>query len=240
MLFGQSDCARAYEFVQQQLKTGNQAYIVYPLLDPSDKLQLKAASEQVDLLAKQQLSAFRVGLIHGQMKSAAKDEIMARFRRRQIDALVATVVIEVGLDVPTANLLVVQHAERFGLSQLHQLRGRIGRSDRQGYCLLIASGRTQIARQRLGALVKTTDGFRIAEEDLRLRGPGQFFGTAQHGLPELKLADLLDDWQLLLLARRDAGKILQSDGQLTQREHQAIRAAVLKRYADRFELIQAG
>ena len=174
MLFEESDHKQAYQFVQEQLQAGNQGYIVYPLLDPSDKLQLKAASRQAKQLAGNQLSKFRVGLIHGQMSSAAKNEVMDQFRQGLLDVLVATVVIEVGLDVPAANLLVVENAQRFGLSQLHQLRGRIGRAGQQGYCLLIASAGTVTSRQRLNALLETSDGFRIAEEDLRLRGPGRF------------------------------------------------------------------
>jgi len=238
-LYDESDRRRAYQFVCRQLQNGNQGYIVYPLLDPSDKLQLKAARQQVEQLAARELAQFRVGLIHGQMKSAEKDQVMQRFRSGELDVLVATVVIEVGIDVPTANLLVVEHAERFGLAQLHQLRGRVGRAGKQGYCVLIGSARTLPAKRRLEVLVKTNDGFRIAEEDLRLRGPGEFFGTVQHGLPELKVADLLEDWDLLTQAREDAQRILDRDVQLVRGEHRALRAAMLKQYAGRFELIEA-
>jgi ATP-dependent DNA helicase RecG len=149
------------------------------------------------------------------------------------------VVIEVGVDVPDANVLVVEHAERFGLAQLHQLRGRIGRAGGQGHCLLLANATTEQARQRLAVLLKTTDGFKIAEEDLRIRGPGQFFGTAQHGLPELKLADLVDDFPLLIQARKDALQLLKKDPALSWQKNRMIRDELFRRFGDRIKLIEA-
>ncbi len=162
---------------------------------------------------------------------------MAEFRSGGIQVLVASVVVEVGLDVPAANVMVIMHAERFGLAQLHQLRGRIGRSAADAICILVASPRNPIARRRLEVLGKTSDGFEVAEEDLRLRGPGEFFGTRQHGLPELKVANLIDDFELLRMARRDAFAIVKEDPSLAAPHHQQLRREVLRAYEGRLELL---
>jgi len=162
---------------------------------------------------------------------------MHEFQAGKIQALVASVVVEVGLDVPAATVMVVMHAERFGLAQLHQLRGRVGRSARDATCILVASAKNPVARRRLEVLEATGDGFRIAEEDLRLRGPGEFFGTRQHGLPELKVADLLEDFELLRLARRDAFQIVREDPELSAPHHQQIRRQVLRAYGGKLELL---
>ncbi len=239
-LYRQSQINEVWNFVKSKLKAGEQGFIVYPLLNPSDKLELKSAAEQAEYLAKNVFPEFRVELIHGQMKSETKRDIMRKFKEKQIDLLVATVVIEVGIDVPDATVLVIEHSERFGLSQLHQLRGRVGRSGQQGYCLLIADARNKIAKKRLSVFTKTTDGFKIAEEDLRIRGPGEFFGTAQHGLPELKVADLIDDYQLMLIARNDVQKILRDDPHLAKVEHKKLREQLIRRLGDKFKFIDAG
>jgi ATP-dependent DNA helicase RecG len=166
-----------------------------------------------------------------------RSAVMSQFHARRLDVLVASVVVEVGLDVPSAGVMMVMHAERFGLAQLHQLRGRIGRGGQDAACILVASPRNPLARRRLEVLEGTHDGFKIAEEDLRLRGPGEFFGTRQHGLPELKVADLAEDFELLRLARRDAFAIVKDDPALEAPHHQQLRRQVLRAYADRLELM---
>ncbi len=226
-----------YDLVRSKLAAGQQAYFIYPLVTPSPQLELSAAEDAYKELSQGQLKNFSVGLIHGQMPPAKKEAAMRLFHAGKVQVLVASVVVEVGLDVPAANVMVVMHAERFGLAQLHQLRGRIGRSKADATCILVASPKNPVARQRLAVLEETHDGFRIAEEDLRLRGPGQFFGTEQHGLPELKVADLIEDFELLRLARRDATAILHEDPALTAPHHQQLRREVLRAYAGRLELL---
>ncbi|MHC4561809.1 MAG: helicase-related protein [Planctomycetota bacterium] len=162
---------------------------------------------------------------------------MDQFRHGEINVLAASVVVEVGMDVPNANVMVVMHAERFGLAQLHQLRGRVGRSSEDAVCILVAGPKNPLAQQRLDVLVETNDGFRIAEEDLRIRGPGEIFGTRQHGLPELKVADLIEDFELLRLARRDAFAMIKDDPYLAAPEHQQLRTEVIAAYGGRLELI---
>lgn len=248
----------AWRFVRQRLAEGERAYVVYPLVEESDALPLKAASREVESLARTALHGFRLGLLHGRMKAAEKASVMDRFRRGDVQVLVSTTVIEVGVDVPEATVMVVQHAQRYGLSQLHQLRGRVGRSGRKSYCLLIAestgvsvegpakrdempdafAGRmSEAALARLDILCQTSDGFSIAEEDLRLRGPGEMLGTRQHGMPAFKFADLMEDFSLLTEARNDAAALLQSDPQLAGPDHQLLKDAVLNRYADVLGLI---
>ena len=221
----------------EKLRAGQQAYFIYPLVSPSPQLELQAAQEAYEELSKGVLGEFGVGLIHGQLPGAAKQAVMRDFAAGRIRVLVASVVVEVGLDVPAANVMVVMHAERFGLAQLHQLRGRIGRGARDATCLLVASPSNPVARERLAVLAKTDDGFKVAEEDLRLRGPGEFFGTRQHGMPELKVADLIEDFDLLRLARRDAAEILAEDPDLTAPHHQQIRWELRRLYADRLDLM---
>ncbi len=206
-------------------------------MTPSPQLELTAAEDAFRELSKGPLREFSVGLIHGQMPAAKKDSAMAAFRAGRTQVLVASVVVEVGLDVPSANVMVVMHAERFGLAQLHQLRGRIGRSGADATCILVASPKNPIAKQRLDVMARTSDGFEIAEEDLRIRGPGEFFGTRQHGLPELKVADLVEDFELLRMARRDAMEIVNEDPAIAAPHHQRLRREVMKMYAGRLELL---
>lgn len=239
ILYRQNQLPKIWEFLRDKLNAGEQGFVVYPLLHASDKIELKSATEQKKILSKEIFPEFNVELIHGKLKSGEKRQIMQKYARKEIDLLVATVVIEVGIDVPDASVLVIEHAERFGLSQLHQLRGRIGRGGQQGYCLLTANLRTEEAKKRLGVFTKTNDGFRIAEEDLRIRGPGEFFGTNQHGLPELKLADLIDDYELLLEARRDVENILKSDPQLEAKNHQVLKHELKYRLKNKLDLISA-
>ena len=226
-----------WRFVREKLTAGQQAYVVYPLVSPSPELELTAAQEAREELAAGELKGFRLGLVHGQMPQAQKDRAMADFRAGRIQALVASVVVEVGVDVAAANVMVVMHAERFGLAQLHQLRGRIGRGRSDATCVLVASRAGPEASRRLAVLAGTSDGFKIAEEDLRIRGPGEFFGTRQHGLPELKVADLIEDFELLRLARRDAFEIVREDPFLSAPHHQQLRREMLRAYADRLDLL---
>ncbi len=227
----------AWSFVRSRLERGEQAYIVYPLVEESEDLPLKAAAAEVDRLAGSVLRGYEVDLLHGRMRPAEKAEVMQRFRSGAVRALVSTTVIEVGVDVPNATVMVIQHAERYGLSQLHQLRGRIGRGSRSSYCLLFSDAVGEVSSARLAILCETSDGFRIAEEDLRLRGPGEMLGKRQHGLPAFRVADLVGDLDLLEQARDDAAVILRADGDLTQREHLPLRKAMSKRYAEVLGLI---
>lgn len=194
-----------YEFVLSKLNSGQQAYIVFPLVEESEKLDLRAATESYEELSQTIFSGKKVALLHGRMNSQEKESIMADFKKGEIDVLVSTTVIEVGVDVPNVSIMVIEHAERFGITQLHQLRGRVGRGAEQSYCILIAEHtQTEEARLRLNTMKETGDGFKIAEVDLKLRGPGEFFGTRQHGMPELKIADPINDMQLLQKAREAA------------------------------------
>ena len=195
----------AYEFVKRQLDRGRQAYVVYPLVEESAKVDLKAATEMADHLAQEVFQAYRVALLHGRMKQDAKDRVMTAFSRGEHHLLVSTTVVEVGVDVPNASVMVIEHAERFGLAQLHQLRGRVGRGPHQSYCVLLYQPPlSEQGRTRLKAVAETTDGFVIAERDLELRGPGDFFGTRQSGMPTLRVGDLLRDHAIMEEARREA------------------------------------
>jgi ATP-dependent DNA helicase RecG len=207
------------------------------LVTASDQLDLTAAMDAYRDLAGGPLGEFGVGLIHGQMPNDEKDAVMRRFRDGAVRVLVASVVVEVGVDVSQANVMVIHHADRFGLAQLHQLRGRVGRGRDDATCILVGSPRNPIAQRRLEILAETNDGFRIAEEDLRIRGPGEIFGTRQHGLPELKVADLVEDFELLRLARRDAFALIDEDPDLAAPHHQQLRRAVRQLYGDRLNLL---
>jgi ATP-dependent DNA helicase RecG len=194
-----------YTFIREQLDAGRQAYVIYPLVEESAKVDLKAATEMADQLAQEIFPAYHVGLLHGRMPSQGKDRVMKAFAAGELHVLVSTTVVEVGMDVPNANVMIVEHAERFGLSQLHQLRGRVGRDRHQSYCFLMYQAPlSDEARDRLQAMTETTDGFEIAERDLMLRGPGDFFGTRQAGLPTFRMIDLARDRELLETARREA------------------------------------
>ncbi len=228
---------QAWAFVRSQLSRGEQAYVVYPLVEESETLPLKAASVEVERLGRSVLQGYEVGLLHGRMKPSEKADVMDRFRAGAVQALVSTTVIEVGVDVPNATMMVIQHAERYGLSQLHQLRGRIGRGSQKSYCLLFAETAGEAALARLSILCETSDGFKIAEEDLRLRGPGEMLGTRQHGIPAFKVANLIADLDLLEQARDDAAEILRFDAELTRQEHARLREALAQQYAGTLGLI---
>ncbi len=212
-----------WQFLRSQLTQGRQAFVVSPLVEENEELDLKSATQAFREFSENQLAGFRLALLHGRMKREEQQKIMAGFRAGAIDVLVSTVVIEVGVDIPNANIMVVLHAERFGLAQLHQLRGRIGRGREQGHFILLSHARTPEARERLSALSRTSDGFKIAEHDLRMRGPGEFLGSRQHGLPDLKLVDIVRDMEIIQGARNDAQKLLSVDPNLRSPSHLALR-----------------
>jgi ATP-dependent DNA helicase RecG len=225
-----------HAFVKRELDGGRQAYVIYPLVEESAKIDLKAATEMADHLAQEVFPEYRVGLLHGRLKADAKDRVMRAFAAGELQILVSTTVVEVGIDVPNASLMVVEHAERFGLSQLHQLRGRVGRGVHQSYCcLLYQAPLADEARERLKAMTDTTDGFVIAERDLQIRGPGDFFGTRQAGLPTFRLINLVRDRELLDVAQREAAQCLQSAA-----PSPAGTAELLKAWSSRFRLMDVG
>jgi ATP-dependent DNA helicase RecG len=225
-----------YAFVRQQLDEGRQAYVIYPLVEESEKIDLKAATEMADHLAQEVFPQYRVGLLHGRLKPDAKDRVMKAFASGELQLLVSTTVVEVGVDVPNASVMLVEHAERFGLSQLHQLRGRVGRDRHQSFCfLLYQSPLSAEARERLRAMTETTDGFEIAERDLMLRGTGDFFGTRQAGLATFRLIDLVRDRECLELARREAGAWLDASAPTS-----ATISRLVDAWEQRFRLIEIG
>jgi ATP-dependent DNA helicase RecG len=225
-----------YAFVREQMDAGRQVYVIYPLVEESEKVDLKAATEMADHLSQEVFQAYRVALLHGRMKPDAKERVMGAFSRGEIDVLVSTTVVEVGVDVANATVMLVEHAERFGLSQLHQLRGRVGRGAHASYCVLLyQSPLTDQSRDRLKALTDTTDGFVIAERDLEQRGPGDFFGTRQSGLPTLRVGDLLRDHRLMEEARREAVVALDD-----VRESETLTALVRSSWEQRFGLVGVG
>lgn len=216
------DRPAVYEAVKKLLDEGRQAYFVCPMITENDKLQVQAAEDLYYRLSEGPFKDRRVGLLHGQMKGAEKEDVMNRFRKHELDVLVATVVIEVGVDVPNSNVMVIEDANRFGLSQLHQLRGRVGRGSYQSFCILIADSKGEVGDARMKIMVETTDGFKIAEEDLKLRGPGDLTGTRQSGELEFKIANLIDDGPQLERAKQAAVRYLQGDRSLSQPESQKI------------------
>ena len=193
-----------WDLVRREVNYGRQAYVVYPLIDESETLSAKAATIEAEKLQKEVFPEFKVGLLHGKLKNDEKEKVMSDFKDGKYDILVSTTVVEVGVDVPNATVMVIENAERFGLSQLHQLRGRVGRSDLQSYCVLVSSTRSMETRERLSIMTQTNDGFVIAEKDLQLRGPGEFLGTRQSGLPDLVISDIVKDAKILELARMEA------------------------------------
>ena len=217
----------AYDFVRQQVQDGRQAFVICPLVEESEALQTRAATKEYEWLSEDVFPDLRLGLLHGRLPPAEKDEVMDSFRRGERDILVSTAVVEVGIDVPNATVMMIEGAERFGLSQLHQFRGRVGRGPEQSYCLLLSDKPSEEAQERLALMTRTRDGFILAEEDLRLRGPGEFFGTRQSGLPDLRMARLTDT-TLLEMARREAEQTMGQDPYLGLPEHRAL-AAQLER-----------
>lgn len=216
---------RAYGFIRNHIREGRQAYIVCPLIEETEDIgtgEMHAVNQYAQSLKESPLSDVRVGVLHGKMKAAEKEDVMRRFQERQLDLLVSTTVIEVGVDVPNAVIMMIENAERFGLSQLHQLRGRVGRGDLQSHCILVSDHRGEQTRERLKIMTKSSDGFYISEQDLKQRGPGDFFGERQHGLPALKIANMVTDMQVLKRTQQIAREILKKDPALTAEEHQGL------------------
>jgi len=239
-LFDDKQRAEAYRIIKKALTAGRQAYVVYPLVEESERSDLKAATEGAESLARDVFPGVRVGLLHGKMKSVEKESVMGGFREGAIKVLVATTVIEVGVDVPNATVMVIEHAERFGLAQLHQLRGRVGRGAHQSHCVLVASSFSPASRDRLGAMLKSASGFDIAEEDLRQRGPGEFFGTRQSGLPDLLLGNIIRDTKILEAARKEAFGIIETDPGLSRTAHAGLKTALSERWKDRLGMVKVG
>jgi ATP-dependent DNA helicase RecG len=240
-VFPESARGKVYRMVEEELKKGRQVFVVYPLVEESEKLDLKDATRMADHLQKEVFTEFRVGLLHGRMRSEEKEAIMMDFKDGKIQILVATTVIEVGIDIPNASMMVVEHAERFGLSQLHQLRGRIGRGRTPSKCILVGPYRSsEEAKVRLRAMERTNDGFQIAEEDLNLRGPGEFFGIRQSGFPDFRVAHLVRDTPILIEARKEAFRLIEEDPSMTHPSHLALRHFLIKRWKGRLELATIG
>lgn len=227
---GSDKRGRALGFVKKHLNQGRQAYIVCPLIDENES-ELISTRQYIEALRKTPLAQYRVEALNGRMKPKEKETLMAAFKRGEVQVLVSTTVVEVGVDVPNANIMLIENAERFGLSQLHQLRGRVGRGQYKSFCILISDNMGEDNRKRLKVMTSTSDGFQIAEEDLKLRGPGDFFGVKQHGLPALKIANLIDDMEVLRKTQRVARGILQSDPNLTAGENRGLRIMVKRLYA---------
>lgn len=213
--------SKVNSFIKKQLEKGAQVYVVCPLVEESETLDIQNATNLAADM-KKQVNPYKVGLLHGRMTGRDKDAVMQEFKEKKLDVLVSTTVIEVGVNVPNATVMVIENAERFGLAQLHQLRGRVGRGDKQSYCILVTPTNNPLALERLKIMTETNDGFKIAEEDLRLRGPGEFFGNRQHGLPEFKIADLARDGEILLKARKLAVQVLEEDPNLEKAQHQIL------------------
>ncbi len=237
----EKDREKLYTTVRKEIQRGRQAYIVYPLVEESEKLEeLKAATEMASHLQDEVFPDLRVGLLHGQMKSIEKQEVMANFKDQHTDVLVSTTVIEVGIDVPNATLMVIENAERFGLSQLHQLRGRVGRGEHQSACYLVASPRGDDSYQRIQAMIRTNNGFQIAEADLNIRGPGEFFGTRQSGIPNFKIANIIHDASLLEAAKKEAESLIKADPRLDAPMHQLLKQMLQKHWQSNLEIASVG
>ena len=221
-----------YEFIVKEVNDGRQAYVVCPLVEESEKINAQSAVELYDELLQTELNNITCGLVHGKMKSADKEQVMDGFYRGEIKVLVATTVIEVGVNVPNATVMIIENSERFGLAQLHQLRGRIGRGGHQSYCILLSDNKNPETQERLTIMTKTNDGFVLAEEDLKIRGPGQFFGTRQHGLPDLKIADIINDMDVFFEARQAAEQTL-----ATPEDFDNVRPALRARFGQEFGMI---
>ena len=227
---------RVNAFIKKQIDEGRQAYIVCPLVEENEEMDLKSVEKIYDTYSKEVFPGYRVEYIHGKMKPKEKDDIMERFKKHEIDILISTTVIEVGVDVPNSNIMVIENAERFGLAQLHQLRGRVGRGDYQSYCILKFEGKSETVRKRMKVMCETNDGFVISEKDLELRGSGDFFGTMQHGLPEFKIANLFQDVDMLKMVQSVAMKILLDDSKLEKPENKLLKDLIKDKFTKRIEI----
>ena len=232
---------KVYDFLRKEMREGRQVFVVYPLVEESEKIELAAATDMYEKLRTKVFPDAEIGLVHGRMKPEEKDAVMERFRAGATGLLVSTTVVEVGVDVANATVMVVEHAERFGLAQLHQLRGRVGRGEHRSYCvLMVGPGASDEARERIQVLADTNDGFVIAERDLELRGPGEFLGVRQHGLPRFSVADLGRDSRLLVTAREDAFAFLRADPELRSPEGTVVQGAIARRFRERGSLVDVG
>ena len=223
--------------VRNEVKKGRQVYIVCPLVEESETIEAKSAIHLVEELKNQYFSDLKVGLLHGKMKSSEKDYIMKSFKNKELDILVSTTVIEVGINVPNATLMIIENAERFGLAQLHQLRGRVGRGSYKSYCILIYASKSDICKQRMSIMEESNDGFKISEKDLEIRGPGEFFGTRQHGIPELKVANIFKHMKILKLAQQEARYIIGNDFKLQSYENKYLKREIINRFKNSIEEI---
>ena len=222
---------RLYKFIRDAVDRGEQCYIICPMVEENEEgLDIKSAEQLAEELSKTAFKGYNLGLLHGKMKAKEKDSVMKAFSSGDVQILVATTVVEVGVDVPNATIMVIENAERFGLSQLHQLRGRIGRGSKKSYCVLVSDSKSEISRSRLMTMKRYSDGFKIADEDLKLRGPGDFFGERQHGLPKLKIADMLEDIDILHLAQNCAAEILKEDYNLDSEKNKHLCDAITKMF----------
>ena len=226
---GEDKRARVNEFVIKQLNEGRQAYFVCPLIEESEVIEATAAYDYLERLKKGAFKNRKIDVLHGRMKPAEKEEVMSRFVKGELEAIVSTTVVEVGVDVPNT-VMVIENAERFGLSQLHQLRGRVGRGQWKSYCIMFCESGSSFARQRMQVMCETDDGFKIAEKDLELRGPGEFLGTRQHGLPEMRIGDLISDMELLKEAQSAARVLLEHDPKLEKESMVALKKCIEKTF----------
>lgn len=227
---------RVNNFIKEQVKEGRQAYIVCPLVEESEEINAKSVLELFEKYKTQVFKEFRVEYIHGKLKQKDKDQIMEEFKNGNIDILISTTVIEVGVNVPNASVMVIQNAERFGLAALHQLRGRVGRGEYKSYCILKYQGKSDYIRQRMKVMQETNDGFVISEKDLELRGSGEFFGTKQHGIPEFKVANLFEDMEILKKVQILAIKILEGDPNLDKKENLPLKETINKKFSGEIEM----
>jgi len=230
----------AYKNTIEELKKGNQAYVVYPIADESDKLALKSAVQESERLSRTWFKDFKVGLLYGKMKLLEKSEIMHKFKNKEFDVLISTSIVEIGINVPNATVMIVQHADRFGLSELHQLRGRIGRSSKQSYAYLINTSKSEKALKRLSIITSMNNGFKIAEEDLKMRGPGELIGTAQCGFIKFKAGDFAKDADIIKFAKNFASKIIEDDPHLSKNENAVLKKLICKRFSDKIRFIDVG
>jgi ATP-dependent DNA helicase RecG len=216
--------------LRKEIEKGRQAFIVCPRIKEKGRSILLSAESMFEHLRGKVFGDLRIALIHGGMKTGEKDNVMANFKEGKVDILVSTTVVEVGVDIPNATVMVIEHADRYGLAQLHQLRGRIGRGEHSSYCILIGDPKTEASRERLSTISSVDDGFEIAEKDLDLRGPGEFFGTTQSGLPELKFGNLLKDFSIMEEARKEAFELVRNDPGLADARHAGIRESIRERF----------
>ncbi len=227
---------RVNVFVKKQIEEGRQCYIVCPLVEENEEINAKAVLELVEKYKNETFKEYKVECIYGKMKSKEKDEIMLNFKEGKIDILISTTVIEVGVNVPNSSIMIIENAERFGLAQLHQLRGRVGRGQYQSYCILKYNSNSDVVRQRMKIMQETNDGFIIAQKDLELRGSGEFFGTKQHGLPEFKIANLFEDMNILKQVQSVALKIETEDPELNEEKNAKLKKIVQERFSSRIEI----